>query len=355
MTKIEAFIQKYYNSVLIEVTELIKNKISENREIVIESTKNSFSNYFAELIEIQKNEMPIPISFVHISFLLTSISEHKAKMKIEAYPELGIINNQSIYSKDLEIPYLNEVLHIGKLKLIEYAKKDMVAAFIHESVLEQLVLRMAIAVNIYFFEFYKYYYETFFECEEINNILKCDDLYVTYGEYYDWQRPIFAIRRPLDIFNRDDKDTLNFRTFDNFIYDDKELDKLEIRNSKFLDCKFNSSVIKDCIFIDCTFINCDFKDVKFENSQIIGATFDNCMMKQCDFIKVSFHYHFSENKQTVRLYKELELVDSVMDICSFENCNLTSSKLYECDLRECKFSNTNLELSDFKEDWKEDF
>ncbi len=354
MNKIETFTQKYYNSVLLETVQNIKEKISQNEEYIIATIKENLKQYLIELSDIQRTQILEPISFIHISFLLISLGESKARIRLDAYTENGIIGSYSLHSKDIYIEYLNEILNNAKLKFINYAREDMVSAFIHKSVIEQMVLRMAIAVNMYIFELYKYHYDEIFEDNELNSIFKSDNFYITYGEYYDWQKTIFAVRPTIDIFNRDDKESLKFRKFDGFIYDDKVFEKLVIKNSKFIKCKFKQTQIVKSIFIDCIFVECDFTEVIFEDSRLLGATFDRCQIKHCNFKKTRFYQKQLKDGETFTLYKGLEMIDSSIDICMFDNCDLTNARLHGCSLGECNFLDTELSLSDFEQNIKED-
>lgn len=355
MTQIDAFFEKYYNSVLLEVTELVKDKISENRELLIDTIKKYFEQYFSELAEIQKKELPLSVYFVHISFLFISIQEEAIRLKVDAYPESGIVGTASMYTKDFRIGQLNEIIEQTKEKLLAYAKKDNVAPFVHESIIEQMVLRMVTSLQRYLFEFYKYYYKDFFRSHALEQVLLCEDFYITYGEYYNWQKPIFAKRPTIDIFNRDDEDALHFREFENFIYNDKTFSSLEIKNSAFINCKFQNSRLMNCEWIDCTFENCTFEDVVFRDTKIIGATFEDCHINRCTFEGVVFYQDTMGNTTVFKLYKPVEFVDVEMKNSTFERCDLMRGKLYDCVVENCDFVNTKLDFSDFEPYGKEDF
>ncbi len=347
MKKLDKFLEIYYEKELLMLVDDVKQKIYDEEDELVLYLQAEFGKIFENIGRIQEETLPFKVKFINISFLLTSLYEKEIKLKVEAYTRAGNLMSDSIMSGKIELKGLKNIIDNTKQKLLRYVDDNMYSSFIHESHIDTIILRMTLSLHMYLAEYYKYFAKEVFDIKELKYIDQDEELFITYGEYFDWQKAVYGKRKQIDIFNRSEEDDLRFRQFKTYIYQDKEFNKLTIKNCDFENCKFIDSIITRTSFIDCTFTNCIFENVNLEDSKLIGVTFDNCRLYSVSFKDTISYINTMMDENNFHIYKELEFIDTSLTKCKFENCNLENSTLIETEIIECKFINTNTMFSDF--------
>lgn len=80
------------------------------------------------------------------------------------------------------------------------------------------------------------------------------------------------------------------KIFSNERYDDKEYEKLVLKNSTFATMGFKNNSFKDCQFKYCTFINCYFRNASFVDVEFTGCNFYDCNFDGTSYNNCDFRY-----------------------------------------------------------------
>lgn len=152
-----------------------------------------------------------------------------------------------------------------------------------------------------------------------------------------------------------DVEEFNYQVFEGL-----ELDKEEIKNKDFVDCRFvkcnffecdfSGSEFSDCTFEHCSisltkFFNCGFRTVKFSDSKLVGIDLTKSTI---NFFELGFKKCLIDACNFSMLPMESTVFDGcVIRECIFGDANLTSATFDDCDLEGTLFHNTKLEKADF--------
>ncbi len=107
------------------------------------------------------------------------------------------------------------------------------------------------------------------------------------------------------------------------VFEKCEFKKINLIGFKFENCKFDECSFINCVFSAVEFNNCRLNDVKIENSKMVGID-------------------WTKTKEVVRL----KVKDSILDMSNFGFLKLAKSKIINCSLRECDFTETDLVKAD---------
>ena len=109
-------------------------------------------------------------------------------------------------------------------------------------------------------------------------------------------------------------------------------------------------------FLDCTFKDLDLSGVSFKNSKFIDCKFLNCNCSGATVLNVTFRdSHFSESKlvginwSVANTIAGLEVKGCQLDLCVFQDLDLSHSKLFKSSLKEVDFSGSKLVKTQFSE------
>ena len=123
----------------------------------------------------------------------------------------------------------------------------------------------------------------------------------------------------------------SFCTFTKCNFADTALSNIRFIDSIFEDCNWSNANIQDCSIQDC----------KFENCKMLGLQFNTCS----DF---GFGIHCKNCNLQHSVFFKMDLRQCSFDHChlgyvDFGEADLTSIKLYDCNLANTFFGYTNLE------------
>lgn len=136
-----------------------------------------------------------------------------------------------------------------------------------------------------------------------------------------------------------------------------KLEKAEYENCSFEECDFSEYDFKDFKFIDCRFDNCNLSLAQLTNTSIQNTEFKNCKMlglrfDYCNNFNLSFSFESSMLNHSSFYAKKLKKTvfkNCAMHEVDFTDADFTESILFNCDLLNAHFENTNLEKVDFLE------
>lgn len=129
--------------------------------------------------------------------------------------------------------------------------------------------------------------------------------------------------------------------YDNCVFQNLDLNGLNLRDFKFIDCDFNAcnlSMIKlsGAAFRNCSFDGCKMLGIRFEDLNPIGLEmhFESCNLSDSSFFQLKLN-----NTRFIRC--ELQRVD-------FTEAHLKQADFTESDLKDAVFYQSNLEQADLR-------
>ena len=132
--------------------------------------------------------------------------------------------------------------------------------------------------------------------------------------------------------------------FKNCVFESVSMQDVDLENSYFVDCIF-----KDCDLSNIKILSTLLRRVQFINCKLLGtdfseSVFDDVLLKQCEcgFANFSFMKNKEVHMNECRLYNasiiETHLKKTTFQNCSFEQCEVLHSSLYNIDLSTCELS-----------------
>jgi len=245
----------------------------------------------------------LPVDMICICFMNTSLYMSKPVFRLCFYKDTEIWENPIL---EYEMP-------------ADWLFKEWPSEFDSEE--EYIKNRKQIRpLLIYASSVFKYSLAQCYRFSNYEKMQKGEELYICFGEYKDWQFPIYIDRPELDIFQNPEDEPLVFRRFNKKVYKNKEFENMDLTSSEFSDCVFNNVKFNDVILNDANFENCQFKNVIYEGCKLYGAIHTNCDFRDIKYINTHFTLNNSSPETLTGIYRECAFAD-----CRQENIDYNNS------------------------------
>lgn len=248
---------------------------------------------------------PIPVNMICICFMNTSLYMRKPVFRLCFYKE-NTIWEEPILEYDMPADWLFEEWSYEYDSEEEYNKNR----------------KLIRPLLIYASSVFKYSLAQCYKFSNYEKMEKDDELYICFGEYKDWQFPIFIDRPELDIFQNPTDEALTFRRFNKKVYRNKQFESMDLTSSVFTDCIFNSVKFNDTILNDVVFENCQFDNISYEECKLYGTMHTNCDFKDIKYINTQFTLKNPSPNTITGIYRE----------CTFTNCRQDNIDYDKCDM-----------------------
>lgn len=275
--------------------------VIHNLNMEYDNVQTSVRNILEECFGVMEHSKQTMIT---ISFLRTSLYFGEPKFRFHVF-SMDQMWEQPLYEKDLRADWL--------LVRCEDNEKD------EESLVEQR--KELKAILMYISCYFKYFVA---ECETWKSFQERHiqpPFYITFGEYMDWQYPIFCYQEELDIFQNEKEEALTFRRFQTVIYQDKKFDQLDFSNSKFIGCEFRDCQWENVVLTDAMFQNCSFQNVTVRDCICYGITVSDSTFQKCEFRNVAFKQTTITKETLHGIYKQSEFIQTHLEDTEFNECN----------------------------------
>ena len=166
------------------------------------------------------------------------------------------------------------------------------------------MLRLLLKLTAYYV---KYDVRDWCESKVLQQMFKGDDFLITFGEYMDWQLPLYMQKNAKDIFQSVEKEDLTFLQFDDVVYKKKDFEDLNLSGTIFRNCRFTNCTMNNVSFRDAVFRNCIFERVVANHIEIYGTRFERCLFKNCKSNNIKEEQ--AEQNLVDGFYKETEWID----------------------------------------------
>lgn len=303
--------------------------------------------FLSNMVFLQEKGKLGEIQSVCISFPYTSLVCGSPCLLFEGYPGAPFMDDALVFREFPALwlfPDWEQLLE----KLHEEAGKQGMNAIIRMPFIKSHALKSAGYILYIWAGMVKYHLYGIEKKEAFRKLKKAEDFSISFGEYMDWQYPIWISKEETDIFFCEEGTDLRFCQFKELWYEDKLFDALVLDDCRFhactfQGCRFNKVTFKDAVFEGCTFHNCSFAD-----TDIAGAAFEGCKLEDVQM----------EGMFTYFLHGEPDYFPAARGNAEFTGCFLTRVSLKNCDFsasyfRDCRIEDVLAEECSLSESFRE--
>lgn len=326
---------------------LLKNtheEIIATTEALTEKIQYGLDSYFKELVRRQAIDVP-PVSAIHISFLYTSLYFGNPQFQIDAYGE-NLYLEPSYLTTKMKADWLFKHWEAYEAALTEEMKKDR-EIFYREALMYQISTKSIKNLLYYIYTSFKYIMRECENLESLKVLQKTEEFYISFGEYRDWQRPIYGEYPEIDLFNCEEDAFRKYRRFEKAYYKQKAFLEWDLYQGVFEDCHFRNTHFNKTTLNDERFKNCIFDHVVLEEVNLYGVTFENCHFKEVSFKNCLGGIYGLPPEAIQEVYKNAEWLKCQFEATCFEACNLSFNLLLNCDTQGLEIINCELFESEF--------
>lgn len=340
---INIFQEKCYIPVAQEFLSRSLDKIAEEAESIHKKLNGQFDIFFQSLCILQERKEIGDIKTICISFPLSSLSTGDPYLLFQVYPYVPFLDN-SLADMDFACEWLFQDWKQLTSDLMEAAGGLGLSSVIRPSYVKSRtwgaaqvgirLISMAVKYHMYGME----------EMKSYQRLKKAEDFSVTFGEYMGWQRPIFALKEPVDIFQCEDNTDLRFRRFSRAWYENKNFDGLNLEDCIFKGCTFRSCHMGGTDVRDARFLGCTFESCTFEEAKIRGTRFDGCRLEEVFLTGIAAGNSSHEDI----MYGEGEFIGCYIRNMKITGCDLSGTSFRDCNVQDMEAEESILpeELSD---------
>ena len=276
---LQEYIKERYTPLEIEFLNKTSEYLGKEKRKIQKYCLDEWRKAIIEACKIQESEN-IDCAYMSISLLNTSMIDNQPQFQIDFYNEEWVYGEAWAryrmsadflfkYWKDFSFDALDDSYYVRS----KVSRVEIKAMF--WGTIEKL---------IYVFTCHAKYFALYLEySDELDDLVKAENFYITCGTYLDWQERIHAILPEIDFFNPDANEQTTFRPLRNKIYHYKEFDNIEMQHCRFVDCWFDNFTFSNLNLTDANFLRCRFTKTKFINVSMIGSDFFECYFKDCEF------------------------------------------------------------------------
>lgn len=290
-------------------TELQKSLVGNVQDIAVRLNRQAET--FVNFVSKYQKSVPLKVGEVQISLLYSSISIGEPQICISAYGMNKVLGDEILnikfrcdwlftawkkYQRDIE-------LKVEELHAEGYIRKAAIKKIMNESV--PFLIYCLYAVT-------KYQLMEFDKVGGFEELLLTDDFRLTVGGYRDWSRTVYQKREIVDIFLREENESLKFCVFNGVVYNKKRFADLDLTHARFYECEFVHCEFENVIFADSIFEKCRIYHCSFNNASFYGASFRECTLKRNSTQEVSWEYEVEEQVME-DIYKDVEFLKCVND------------------------------------------
>lgn len=293
---------------LTEITgDLLQNTtryIAEHYEETQKELMIHMEKCLEEYYKCQKEIAPIPLQMIAVTFLNTAVYFGEPALRVWFYGK-DKIWEEPLLIHDMECEWIFQGWQEYEKALKTYGQEKRMKEEETE-VLKRKMLRVYmkfISCNM------KYLLRGIRELAVYKNIVKANDMIVTFGEYMDWQQRIVIEREKIDIFQHKEEESLQYRSFTERVYKNKKFFQMDLTGCVFLNCKFENCEMEKVWIHDAVFQNCKFEKVNWKQCEFYGATFSECSFRETDFCEVKEIQENVTPEELRSLYKPVEYVE----------------------------------------------
>lgn len=343
--KIKQWEEDFYPFFLRQAQKELLSRWGKECESFSQMLQEEVDTFFQQLSEEQAKGEGFPkIAQVTTSFLFTSFFFGEPVFQLDAYGVGGRAQTKSLISRKMEAPWLTKALKNLEEGLYQQSRKDGLARYLRPMKLSLYSLRALRALLFFLGNQIKYSFDAVGTLPSYLQLQKETSFLFTFGEYMDWQRPLYGEFLPLVLREARGKKPFSFRYFLEQYYEEP-LGGLFVTHSHFQNCVFTKGTIQNCRFLDCTFEGCQFLDLKIEATKFLGSRFINTRFQN---VSISQTF-FAATKESAEeeIYRNVWFQGCQFFLVSFFSCALRATRLLDCQVEAVTEKESEGSNSDF--------
>lgn len=332
------FEQKCYPVAKKVIFEKVLKLISSNMNSTYDNFLDNMDEFLNKLCVLQEDKELDEIISIAISVPYMYICSETPCYIFEVYRTKPFLS-QSVASMYFPIPWTHlhwseqiDILEEHSKEFQMFLKRPKIEAHHRKSIKTTLIIIASIL---------KEFVRDIEILQSYQKLLRADEFTISFGEFYDWQKPIFKEPITLDIFENYKEDKFVFMRFVEKVYKDKVFDKLTFDQSIFYKCQFINCKFNTVNLCDSKFQSCYFKECNFDDIHMYGTSFESCLLNGITMQNVKTDY-FKEKGNSFGLFgalkfddckiERLELIDSDFSLSNIENSVIQSFSAKNCTL-----------------------
>lgn len=295
--------------------------------------------FLFNLSELQERGRLGAVGRISISFLYTSLLCGRPCFLFEVYPSIPFLDN-ALVSREFPLSWMfREWEEFQERVRQETGKQGMNTVIRMPYIRSEAWGTARLAIQL-MFTLIKYHFYGIEGMEAYQKLEKTENFVLSFGEYYDWQKPILALKREVDIFQCEKEEDLRFCRFPGKWYEKKEFSQLVLDDCRFQECTFVDSVFVDTSLRDARFLGCSFKNCELSRLLLQGARFDGCVFERVSFSEIKTAAFSYETKEIKGFWGMTEFIG-----CSFLEVRISLSDFSASLFRDCYRKRVEIEES----------
>lgn len=346
----EEYIAKFQSECYLPAANTAMNRImtsyTEHADQIHRMVIGQFDTFSRCIVQMQERNLMDSIHSIALSFPYSSLLCGDPCLIFEVYPDIPFLSSklvQEIFLAPWIFPDWNSFYE----DLLNRAQKLGLTTVVRAPYIKSSVWDIA--------RYILRFVSTFVKCQMVDVVhlpsfcamRKADTFRVTFGEYMDWQRLIYAQLPPIDIFNCEENETFAFRQFHSAVYENKSFIGLILDDARFESCTFRNCLFKGTKLRDARFEGCDFENCVFERMRLDGARFSGTKLLDIEMSQIKTNCMIPDSDASLGGYTTTDFVN-----CFLKNVSIKESDYSASQFQGCQINNVTAETSELSSSLK---
>lgn len=313
---------------------------ADHAEQIHKTIIGQFDAFSRCITRLQERKLMDAVHSVALSFPYSSLMCNNPCMMFEVYPDFPFFaphQLQEIFSAPWVFPDWNDFYE----DLLSRTQKLGLGTVVRTPYIKSTMWETARYVLHFVSTFVKTQMVDVEHLSSFRAMKKADTFRITFGEYMDWQRLIYAQLPQIDIFNCEEHESLSFRVFCSAVYENKTFENLQLDDARFESCTFRNCLFKGVKFRDAKFEGCDFEDCQFEQVRLDGARFSGSKLKNIVMSEIKTNCMIPDPDTILGGFTTADFVN-----CFLENLSITKSDYSASQFQGCQAKNLTADTSE---------
>lgn len=313
---------------------------ADHAEEIHKTIIGQFDAFARCIVRLQERKLMDAVHSVAVSFPYSSLMCDSPCVIFEVYPDFPFFASKlvrEVFSAPWIFPNWNEFYE----DILSCTQKLGLGTVIRPPYIKSSMWDVARYVLHFVSTFVKTNMADVEQLSSFKAMRKADEFRITFGEYMDWQRLIYAQLPDIDIFNCEEHEPLAFRRFRSAVYENKTFDSLQLDDTRFEFCIFRNCSFKNSKLRDAKFDGCDFENCRFEQVRLDGARFSGSKLKDVEMCEIKTNCMIPDPDTILGGFTTTDFLN-----CFFENISIKKSDCSASQFQGCQARNFTAETSD---------
>lgn len=305
---------------------------ADHADEIHKTVVGQFDAFFRCIVRLQERNLMEPVHAVALSFPYSSLLCGNPCMMFEVYPDFPFFAPklvQEIFSAPWVFPDWTEFYE----DLLTRTQKLGLGTVIRPPYIKSSIWDVARYILHFASTFVKTKMVDVEQLSSFKSMRKAEVFRVTFGEYMDWQRLIYAQLPPIDIFNCEEHETLTFRRFSSAVYENKAFDNLQLDDARFESCVFRNCSFKNSKLRDAKFEGCDFEDCRFEQVRLDGARFSGSKLLNVEMYEIKTNCMIPDPDTILGGFTTTDFMNCFLENVSIAKSDYSASQFQGCQAK----------------------